>query len=134
MTSPPRDVLAPLVAKGLSDSIIAERFRVSARSVLRWRIRYQLASQWTPPSREHTTRCPCTDCAAERALAGRLFRHRSQAALPYSPNAYAPWTDREDQVLNQLGPLAASRVLGRTYYACVNRRTKHNQQRRATSR
>ncbi len=121
------DELRSLVGAGRSDAHIAKHFGVSARTILRWRQRYHLVSQWRPPeSQGHgvNTRCPCDDCRARRLeRSRRRFAERRADRYP-APQGGKAWTLEEDVYALSTRPLEdIARTLGRTYYAVTQRRT-----------
>lgn len=129
--TPDRSELAPLVDAGMSDQEIADRLGVSARTVLRWRKRLDLASRWTPATSPHGTLhryrrlgCTCTACRAANAAARAKHADRlTRATAATAYRAFEPWTPAEDAVALAHTPLDASRLLGRSWSACCNRRT-----------
>lgn len=90
MTAPA--TLPQLVAAGLSDREIANKFGVHARTVLRWRQRATLPSRWTPTAPAHGTPsryrrgCRCTPCTAANAARRRAW---------YRQRAYGSWQRRQ---------------------------------------
>jgi hypothetical protein len=125
--------LATLVARGLSDPAIGDALGVSSRTVLRWRRREGLASQWRPPVPPHGSivryrpphRCRCVPCRHANVEAMTAYRAQAQAiTAPSATRGYRPWTPEEDAVVLGPGGTAAKAVqLGRTYNAVVQRQT-----------
>lgn len=119
------------VAAGLSDPAIAAKLGVSERTVLRWRIRAGLPSQWKPAVPAHGTvtryasphRCRCPLCREANRVAHDEYM-RSANRRHATPNAGAAWTAQDEAVLldDTRGPLSVrARELGRTYGACLER-------------
>lgn len=130
-----------LVAQGLSDPQIAARYGVSARTVLRWRIRDGLASRWQPQLAAHGTPacgargCDRPECIAAHRADATARRHAyladmTRQTLP-AARSHQPWTlADDDELLNGPGTILERALrLGRTYRACelrlqVLRRTR----------
>ena len=118
--------LLEAVGQGLSDAQVADRFGVSGRTVLRWRIRYGIASQWTPSESPHGTTaryragCRCQACRAATARARRLYVAKANRATAAAPRWREPWTPDEDAYLMDAthgSVLERALALGRTYTA-----------------
>lgn len=116
------------VAAGLSDPAIADKLGVSERTVLRWRGRLGLESQWSPATAPHGTtaryrRCKCDECRAANNRAHVDYMSRKRDERP-APNAYAPWSQDDELVLldDTRGSITVRAALvGRTYGACIER-------------
>lgn len=128
---PSRARLGRLVTQGLSDAQIGAELGLCARTVFRWRKAYKIASQWTPPPVTHGTtayvdgRCHCQRCTAAHLAAQRHQRQNQQARSAQQARRHGdPWTSDEDAYLLAHGATAASKKLGRTFYACRARLTK----------
>lgn len=131
-----RTALEAMVNAGMSDPAIAASLGVSARTVLRWRIRDGLASQWQPPVPEHGTMvryrppygCRCDACRRANAASQTTYRNQAQAVTrPTAIRGHRPWTPEEDAVVMGPGGNAAKALqLGRTHNAVVQRRTVLN--------
>lgn len=123
-----RQYLERDVAAGLSDPAIADKLHVSARTVLRWRIRLGLESRWTPPRAQHGTvsrydTCKCPLCRKANSEATRVYMAAANRRHP-TPNAGNPWSAQDEAVVvdDTLGPISVrARRLGRTYGACLER-------------
>lgn len=100
-------ILLELVAAGIADRFIAERFGVNVRTVERWRERRGLPSNWKPartdrhgtPSR-YSDGCRCDLCrdahrikvAARRKVRAVDTRANGLPAhVPHGLNAYTNW-------------------------------------------
>lgn len=124
--------LRQLVAAGYSDQQIADRCGVTARTVLRWRKRHQLVSQWTPDLAPCGTEAAYArghrdpECQRAHALYVADYIARVNASTPSTSRARQPWTPAEDRVLlSRDGTLQSrARQLGRTY-AAAKRRLDH---------
>lgn len=127
--------LIEAVDQGMSDAEVADRFGVSGRTVLRWRIRYGIPSQWVPLGSPHGTParyragCRCASCRAATARARRLYVARAQRTTAAAPRWREPWTRREDAYL--LDPANGSVIeralaLGRTFDAATLRLRRLN--------
>lgn len=120
---PDPTTLVQLVAAGYSDTAIGDHFRVTDRTIRRWRAALEIRSEWTPQTIGHTPSvCPCDDCRQARNLDAARYRHARQTASQHAPRHCLPWTAEEDAALMRLGVTQASARLGRTYFACVSRR------------
>lgn len=126
--------LRELVAAGMSDPAIARRLGVSSRTVLRWRQREGLSSQWQPElpahgtvARYHATKtrpgCHCDDCRAANTAAMRQYVAQLRDRVPATERRSTSWTPADDAVLLAGdGTLAdRARQLGRTYAAAKRR-------------
>jgi transposase len=135
-TVTPDDQLRQLAAQGLSDPEIADRLRVSARTVLRHRHRLGIGSAWKPPLPPHGTarrygnphRCRCRACCEANTDAQRVWREQQQRATRQAVNYGEPWTDAEDAALRDAPPelttAQLARDLGRSYDATRKRRER----------
>lgn len=124
-----RAELQELVSQGLSDQEVADKVGVSSRTVLRWRTRYRIASQWTPPLSPHGTTaryksgCKCPDCRAANADQHRSWAlQTTRATAATATRQWARWTPEEDSVVLAHTPREAAELLSRSWSACVNRR------------
>lgn len=127
------DLLARLVAAGLSDREIGEALDVSARTVLRWRKRAGLPSQWERAEPRHggqtryrpPYRCRCAACVVGNRDRTREEVRRANKRTALAPRYGARWTPDEDRVI-LLTPsnVAAALALGRTYSAVRERRRR----------
>ena len=88
------DRLRRLVAEGMSDAQVADAFGVSSRTVLRWRIAFGIASEWTPELAPCGTKasyargCRCGDCRHANTIAHRDWARRkayTRAAVTMPP-------------------------------------------------
>lgn len=119
--------LAELASEGLSDRELAEVFSCDPRTILRRRQDHGIASQWTPPRASHGSLsryragCRCEPCTVANSAYARAYIHRLQQASAAAHSFGEPWTTAEDAVLLEIGASRASKRLGRTYFACVNR-------------
>lgn len=122
-----RDRLVELAAQGLSDAQIGARVGIHARTVLRYRRRWSIASNWQPSAPAHGTNacyaagCDRTECRAAGAAYQREHRTRTQYLSRDAPRYGLPWTPDEDAALQELGAVTASRSLARTYAGCQRR-------------
>lgn len=125
-----RPQLVRLVQAGYSDAEIAEKVGVSDRTVLRWRKKYGLASQWVPATlpcgtlANYRRGCRCEDCRAANAESISVYQAAFQARTRLAPRQTTFWTQGEDSYL--LDPangtiVERARVLGRTYYGARER-------------
>jgi hypothetical protein len=131
----PDEQLRQLVELGLSDPAIAERMRLSARTILRRRHRLGIGTQWAPPKPPHgtTTRygkphsCRCRACTDANTEAMRAWRDAQQrVTAPHARNGTEPWTAEDDAQLlaSELSTAALARQLGRSYDATRKRRDR----------
>lgn len=125
-----RERLEALVARGLSDAQIARLERVDPRTVLRWRGRLGIASQWRTERRARhgtTTRyadgCHCRDCRAANAAAQLRHKRRQNARTAHAPSYGLPWSaEADNELLRGTGTVLDRALrLGRTYSACTQR-------------
>lgn len=65
--------------------------------------------------------CRCSSCRRANSTRHRVYVEGYQAASRQAPAHGEPWTPEEDAVLIELGAIAASKVLPRTYFACERR-------------
>lgn len=68
--------------------------------------------------------CRCSSCRRANSTRHRVYVEAYQAASVVAPAHGDPWTPEEDAALVELRAIQASRVLGRTYHACVARLTR----------
>lgn len=119
--------LAELASEGLSDRELAEVFACDPRTILRRRQDHGIASQWTPPRAPHGSLCRyragcrCEPCTVANSAYARAYIHRLQQASAAAHSFGEPWSTAEEAVLLEVGASRASKRLGRTYFACVNR-------------
>lgn len=122
--------LTRLAGQGWSDARLADRFNVSERTIIRWRQRHGLASQWAPERAPHgsvgrwKTGCRCTPCRAANAACQRRYIERMQALTINAPRHGLRWTVEEDAVLLSLTIRDAAFTLGRTWSGCYERRAR----------
>lgn len=76
------------------------------------------------PARYQDKLCKCDRCRAAHTARHRGYVEAYQAASVVAPAHGDPWTPEEDAALVELRAIQASRVLGRTYHACVARLTR----------
>jgi transposase len=130
--------LAELVEAGLSDQQIADRLGLSARTVLRRRIRAGLESRWAPPTPPHGTiaryrstsrrvGCRCAECRRANCAEQEQVRTTYQTMTrPHATRNRVRWTHDDDAYLiaHTGSATQAARHLGRTY-AAVRKRLEH---------
>lgn len=126
-----RSQLQQLVNAGLSDQEVADKLGVSSRTILRWRKRYRIRSQWTPPVPEHGTAgrygrgCSCTECLNYNSVYQLAYeRRRNLESIPTAHRQYEPWTAAEDATVLAHTPAEAAPLLGRSWHACRVRRDR----------
>jgi hypothetical protein len=121
---------AERVAEGKSDAELAEVYGVTDRTILRWRQRDGLASQWGREAAHggltrYRKGCRCDRCAqANRDAQAEFRRHAQKVTGPRAARGGMPWTPEEDALL--MSPEGGSAMakaiqLRRTYSSVANR-------------
>jgi hypothetical protein len=122
--------LAAMVDAGMSDAAIADSMGVSDRTILRWRQRDGLASQWGREAAyggltRYRKGCRCDRCAqANRDAQAEFRRHAQKVTGPRAARGGMPWTPEEDALLlsSEGGSAMAKAIqLRRTYSSVANR-------------
>lgn len=121
--------LRDFVKAGYSDTEIADKLGVSARTVLRWRKRAGLPSMWTPyvapcgTESAYSRGCRCLDCRRAHADAQARTRAVYAALTRRALRGYETWSAEDDTVLLEGPGTLAERAqrLHRTYEACRQR-------------